>query len=259
MKYDLSLIIPSIRPESLFDIYNQLEDSVGKYSFEMIYVGPQLPPQELYEKNNFKFYIDKGSPSRCFQLGTFFSEGEYIALSPDDGIIQKEAFEKSLELIKDSPKKTGMTLLYSEGVPESPGNQHLDDSYWMARTHTDQQLPGVLDSWRIAPMFMYELNYYRYLGGLDCRFEHVNMNTHDLAYRVQKDGGRVIKSPCKVVKCGWNPNYSTSILFRAYVENDRPLFEQLYSKYDESRIRIEYNNWISQPSEWPRRYRLPLG
>ena len=255
MKYNLSVIIPTITPEKLLAIYDQLISSVGSpYTFELICSGPDIPPEELRRKSNFKFFVDKGSPARCYQLATFFAEGEYIALIPDDCILMKNSFSECLQLVYQNTAKDGIILRYSEGVGYKGGDNDLIPEYWTARYHGDQQLPGVLPEWKIAPSFMYNLSYFRELGGLDCRFEHVNMNTHDFAFRLQKTGGQMLMSPSKVMACDWNPDFSRSILFRAYIENDQPLFSQLYAQYDPNRIKIDYSNWVQSPSVWPRRY-----
>jgi hypothetical protein len=255
MKYDLSVIIPSINPDKLCEVHDYMMESIGKYTCEMIYVGPALPPQVLYEKSNFKFYLDKGCPARCFQLGTFFADGEYLSFVPDDAHLQKDALSNCIDLMKKSSTKDGITMRFSEGIGRT-GTQDQDDAYWIAHTHDDlRKLPGVHVGWRTANMFMYNTLYFRELGGLDCRFEHVNMNSHDLAFRVQKAGGKIHPSPTKVSALDWYPHGPETIMFQTYIQNDEPLFRALYSIDDPTRLRIDYNNWINAPSAWPRRYK----
>ncbi len=255
MKYNLSVIIPTITPNKLISIYDQLISSVGSpFTFEVICVGPNIPPKELIDKSNFKFLIDKGSPARSFQLGTFFADGDYIALIPDDSKLLNNSLAECLNLAYNNTLKDGITLRYSEGVGYVGGDNDKMPEYWTGRFHGDQQLPGILPEWKIAPCFMYNLSYFRELGGLDCRFEQANLNTHDFAYRLQKSGGKLFMSPSKVMACDWNPDYVSSIMYRAYLENDLPLFQSIYSVYDPNRIKIDYSNWIQAPSVWPRRY-----
>ena len=77
---------------------------------------------------------------------------------------------------------------------------------------------------------MYKLDkYFRKLGGFDCRWEHLNMNTHDLAFRAQRDGSKFHFSPNLVLTCDWNPNEGDHIPVQAaYHANDAPLFQQVY-------------------------------
>lgn len=255
MKHSLSVIVPTIEPSRLIDIYEQLISAVGSpYTWELVCVGPKLPPPELIDKTNFKFYIDKGCPARAFQIGACFCDGDYLAFIPDDSRVVKNAFTECIRLANMNSPKDGIILRYSEGV-NFQGNSDENPAYWVGRTHSDQQRPGVLPEWNIAPLFMYNTAYYREIGGLDCRFEHVNMNTHDLAYRVQKMGGKMHPSPTKVAALNWDPNFSRSILFQAYVQNDEPLFRQLYNEYDPNRLKIDLSNWVNAPAEWPRRYK----
>lgn len=253
-KINLSIIIPSINPERLINIYDQCKNTLdSKYTFELIYVGPIIPSLELIQKENFKFYIDYGSPARSFQIGSLFAEGVYLAFLPDDGIIQNNAFTECLDLAYRISEIDGITLRYSEGVNYT-GDQSDNLEYWRGKYHDDQKLDGVSSEWKIAPLFMMHTLYFRELGGLDCMFEHVNLNSHDLMYRLQKIGGTMHLSPSKVLAADWNKNYAQSILFQAYTQNDLPLFQKLYNNYDPNRLKIDYLNWINSPAKWQRRY-----
>jgi hypothetical protein len=147
--------------------------------------------------------------------------------------------------------KDGMCLLYSEGQNFS-GTQHLNPSYWVGYTHEDQRLPQVNPEWKISPLFLYRKELYEELGGLDCRFEHANLNTHDLSYRVQKMGGVIHLSPVKILGVSWIPGQA--VITEAHFENDIPLFNELYSSSEFPRIKIDYKNWKQSPSIWKRRF-----
>jgi hypothetical protein len=249
---NLSVIIPGIRPENWVAIYHQLNDSISPFNFELICVGPNLPPNELTEYKNFKYIKDFGTPSRCLQIGSEFVEGEFLCWVPDDAIIEKSALYESLEFMyKNSNENDGMCLLYSEGV-DYTGDQHLTPEYWVGVTHRDQRHAQVNPSWKIAPVFLYRKKLFDELGGLDCRFEHVNMNTHDLAYRVQHLGGTIHMSPRKILGVSWVENQK--VITEAYYENDSPLFAELYNKPEFPRVIIDKNNWKESPSIWERRF-----
>ena len=254
MKYDLSIIIPTINPNLLIELYDQLISSVGSpYTFELICVGPLIPPKELIEKSNFKFYVDAGCPSRCLQLGSCFAEGNLITILSDDCRFCKNAISECIQLLYSKTQKDGINLRYSEGVNYTGNNDEIEE-YWTAGFHGDLILPGIKPDWKLALCFMYYLSYFRELGGLDCRFEHTNMNTHDLAFRIQKNGGVIYPSPSKVSSINFNWPSATGIMYRTYIENDLPLFQQLYSVDDPNRIKINYDNWMNVPNKWPRRY-----
>jgi hypothetical protein len=251
-RYDLSVIVPGIRTEAWVNFFTQLRNSVGKYTFELIIVGPNLPPPELQVFKNFRFIRDFGHPSRCFQLAAQFAEGHFLCFIPDDAIIEEKALELCLDVMYQKSMGDGMTLKYSEGFNYT-GNQHEDDTYWVGRTHPDQRAPAVKEGWKIAPCFLYNTHTFINMGGLDCRFEHINFNTHDFAYRLQAMGGTMHYSPTRVFKANHIP--SGSQIAAAHWENDSPLFTKLYSGPDNyERIFIDYNNWRNADSFWKRKY-----
>jgi hypothetical protein len=250
---NLSIIIPGIRNNNWDKIYDDLVECVGSYSFELICVGPYDASEELLSKENFKFIKDFGAPSRCLQIGSQYSNGEFICWIPDDCILDKNSLSLSLDFMyKNATEKDGMCLLYSEGL-NFIGDQHLDNSYWIGSTHRDQRLSQVDTSWRIAPLFLYRKNLYDELGGIDCRFEHANMNTHDLAYRVQKLGGVIHLSPTRILSVDWIPNQP--VVSNAYFENDLPLFNELYGGNEFPRLKINKDNWKNSPEIWERRFK----
>jgi len=253
--YNLTIVTPTINSDKILKLYHHIEESVtDAYTFELIAVGPELPLEELHGKPNFKFYVDKGCPSRAFQLGTTLGEGDYVALFPDDAKAIKNSLKECLDLAYSLDRTDGIIVKYSEGVNYT-GTQHEQPLYWTAKFHDDMKhLDGILPEWRIAPMFMYNMGYFRELGGLDCRFEHTNLNTHDFAFRLQKNGGQLHDSPGRVVECTWNPAYAQGILFRTYIENDEPLLKKMYTTYDPDRIKIAYDNWMNADPVWKRRH-----
>lgn len=254
-KPKISIILPSISPEKWEDLYGQIKKSVGQFAFEVICVGPFFPPKQLETLVNFKFITDFGCVSRCLQIGASVAEGEYLTWLPDDSIVIEKALEDTVLLFQQKRKIDGITILYSEGSNFS-GNQHLDPKYWTCGTHADLRLPSVNNSWQIAPIFMYQSDYFREIGGLDCSFEHVNMNTHDLAFRVQNAGGTIFPSPCRVLAVNWKPwGEPKGVIQRAYEENDLPAFRKLYGGEINPLLRnVELGNWRKTESIWSRRF-----
>ena len=244
----LSVVIPSINPSFWEPLYNQLKGSALDYSYELICVGPN--PSD-FSAENFTYVEDFGCPSRSFQIGVEASSGDYIAFIPDDCVLVERGFKESLDLIKDKPFNHGVILMYDEG----PGNQSKDPSYWVGRTHEDQRLNGVQHGWKIAPCFMYNKEYFVGAGGLDCSLEHVNLNGHGLAYFTQHKGGVMHYSPKRIFKSSWSPPTEATILFQAYLQNDKPKFAKFWSQTDAAeKYNITFDNWKDQPKEWPRRY-----
>ena len=181
----LSIILPAIRVQNWKSLYETACTAVGKYAddFEMILVGPTPPLASDIFPENFIWIEDWGAPARCAQKGAAEARGEYMTWGSDDGVFLGNSLEESVDVLEGKKRNTVLTMRYAEGG-NSPGPE-----YWIAHTHADLRLPGIPSDYRIAPVGMYTTSYFKELGGWDCRFEHLNMCCHDLAFRVQNDGG----------------------------------------------------------------------
>jgi hypothetical protein len=252
-KYDLSIILPSIRTELLVQFHESIQHSVDSYSFELIVIGPYPLPDELQDVHNIKYIKDFGSPSRCVQMASMFAEGKYITWSSDDALYTKESLRNCINLLDNSSEKDGIIVRYWEAVDRK--GQLPEDSYWTAWTHADQRLPGIPKDYMCCPVGMYNLQYFQKIGGLDCSFHHVNMNAHSLAFRVQNAGGKMMLSPDCVMECDFD-NLRNSLhqpLDYAYLRNDKPKFQQMYSSpWNKEHIKIDYDNWKNADVVWSR-------
>lgn len=248
---DLSLVIPSIRPEKINRLIDSIPDAIGGYTYEVILIGNYTPDFDC------TYIEDLGSPSRCVQRGASIAKGKFLKWSTDDGIYRPSSLSDILDIAYTIDEKDGIIAKYTE---EGPANwiTGADDDYYTAWTHADQRLAGIPEHFKIAPVAVYNTEYYKEIGGLDCQFEHINMNTHDLAFRVQKNGGTFSFSPSVVMHCdSRNFNSDEHVpLDSAYQLNDLPKFMALYDTVDaaKDRIVIDYNTWEDSPSPW-RRFR----
>jgi hypothetical protein len=256
-KYKLSVILPSIAPEKWTNIYNQLVKATNGISFELIACGPYFPTKNLENISNFKFIRDFGSPSRCFQIASGFVEGEFLCWCSDDYLIENDSILDTFKMLDNIQVGDDcINLLFSEG-PNFTGNQHLDLNYWNAYTHNDLRKPGIKSNWKISGAFMYKKETWDKFGGLDCKFEHVNMNTHDLGFAIQANGGTIINSPRRVFAADWKPwdTLNKNPIQLAFEENDKPRFENLYSDEDYAfRRKISLDNWKQADNIWKRRF-----
>jgi hypothetical protein len=259
-KYDVSVVISGIRTENWKRIIDQLKMSCKRHTYEVIFVSTKPLPDELKTENNIKHMLDFGCPSRCLQLATMSSEAEMLAAVSDDCIIFEDALDSAIEDLKNSndPKKNIVALRYTEGPNFVADQNNFSPAYWHAKTHADLRLAGIEDHWKICLMFLINTNRYKELGGIDCRFEHFNMNLHDLAFRNQRDGADVIISTHFVTAHDWNPsaNIHNSPMVQAYHYNDYPLFHSIYSSKEAANkreIKIDYNNWMQADVVWKRR------
>lgn len=254
----ISLVIPSIHPENWLSLFQGMQTSCLKNSFEIIFVGPYPVPSELSGFNNVKYIKDLGCPSRCLQLGSTIAEGTFLSWCSDDCQIQPGAFDEAIETFEQNlTDSDGINLLYSEGE-NFTGTQHLEKSYWIGYTHPDLRCPGVNPEWSLAIIFLYKRHTFYKFGGVDCRFEHANMNLHDLAFAIQNSGGKIINSKSLMFKFNFNPNVHREEyrpVYSAYLQNDGPLFKSLYQDPQAASKRaVSMDNWRNQDSVWKRRF-----
>lgn len=250
MKPDLSIVLPGIRTNLWKNWYDSVLRSVGHFKYEIIAVGPYEPPDSLKGIGNFTYIKDFGSPARCVQLGASVACGNFMKWSSDDAIYRKDSLQKLISFCYSLGNKDIVAVRYTEGKGRTGTDMPVE--WFTARHHADQRLPGILDNYNIAPVATYNLEYFRELGGLDCRFNHINMNTHDLAFRAQKDGATVYISPFTIMDCDWYQD-DWGPVWDAYQNNDLPLFNQLYAQFDPNRIKIDFDNWKQAEPIWSRR------
>ena len=159
-KHKISFALSSVNPDKWPELLPQIQACCGKYTFEVIAIGPKLPTKVLEPIANFRFIRDFGCPSRCVQIASVLAEGEYFTWLADDCIFDELAFEKAIDFMESKSQKDIMNVRYSEG-PSYTGTQHEDPSYWMAWTHTSLQLGQVDKEWKLAIFGLYHLDYFR--------------------------------------------------------------------------------------------------
>jgi hypothetical protein len=254
--YKLSICLPAIRTHLWENFYQSIVSSVGKHSWQLIMVGPNDPPPFFNDKTNFKYIKDYGSPARCGQIATSVAEGELMMWASDDGIFTQNSIAACIEKHDSLGYKDTIALRYTEGRNYQGSMMHPD--YWMAHHHPTLRV--VPEHYKILMVGMFKLEYFRELGGWDCRFEHLNMNTHDLSFRLQNDGGKIYESDMYVCNHDWNPNQGDHVpVQQAYEQNDLALFQEIYKNYPnlsylERPIKIDYFNWNKSPMIWKRRF-----
>lgn len=260
MRPKLSIVVPGIRSEHWGRIYVEAARSCSRHSFEMIFSSHIPLPESLTRQENVKFVYDAGCPSRCLQHATTIAEGEYISIMSDDCIVLENSISNCIDQLErsDNPDKNIIALRYTEGQNYRANPSDFDHKYWHAKYHGDLRIAGIEDDWKICLMFLTKTENFRWLGGIDCRFEHFNMNLHDMAFRAQRTGAKVITSEGFVTAHDWEPHRDihTSPILQAYHMNDKPLFDSIYltkETSDSRPIMIDYDNWKEQPEVWPRR------
>ena len=254
MKYDLTIFIPGFRAPNWPNVYKSAEKACKRYNWEMVFVGPFEPPEELKEKENVLFVKDYGTVTRCAQKGMLEIRSDLFFLTVDDCVFSEDSIDLAMDLYKkECGYKDVVAMIYGEG-----GNL-METKYWEVKTHHDFSLPGINQEWKIANQCLMNKNYFIELGGLDCtNFEYIDKPIHDFMFRLQKDGGKIIFSPSHVCIATWFPEEEGdhSPVHHAMIGNDTPYFNMLYSlpQYFEGRLKLSYDNWKASPRVWKRRF-----
>lgn len=251
--YDLTIIVPGIRTEGWLALYNSVRESIGNFKWEMIIIGPASPD---FSADNLSYVQDYSTPARCVQIASIFAKGNFLVWASDDGVFTPSGLEYALTTLIYSGKamENQVAIKYLEGPNFSGDEAKMPDDYYRAHHHASLRLPGIRDEYRIAPVGLCSTDLFRNIGGLDTRFEHVNMCCHDLSFRIQYAGGQVLLSPTIVLNCDKQPS---PVVEDAYVYNDLPLFNSIYSISNALETRnVDYDNWKNTSPIWQRRFRV---
>jgi len=260
--YDLSICLPAIYPEYWECLYQSFVDSCTQYTFELVLTGPYRPSSALINKPNLKYIKSFATSVRSAQTAAIECEGRLIAIPADDGYAFSSSFDRSIELIDhlSTTKYMGVTkkhvivLRYREG--KNFKSKSLPKNYWSVKSHPTLRFLNIPRGYKHAVQPLLSMNYFREIGGFDCRFEHLAMAAHDLSYRIQNDGGLLHLSPIEVMNCDWCPS---TVVHRpiedSHNQHDYPLFKSIYSSPESAhRIHVDYNNWKKITDVWARRW-----
>ena len=272
MKKDVSIVIPSIRPQNLIKVYNAAAIACKRHTFELVIPSPYLIPEELMRTGNVKFLHTYQNPTIAFQIAALLCDAEYIYNTTDDGLIQEDVIDLAIDMFQDLNKYDAINMMYDEGVLDpdtlellNPNHNHFSDQYWFARSHGDLRLPGISDKWKLCIHAFMNLDYFYELGGFDCEYEYLNHPIHDLAFRIQAYGGKIVNSPKTALYCSHLPGHlgDHGPVNDAQLGPDLIRFNSIYSDPQAitSRIILNYDHWKNKPSIWTRRFKtspLPL-
>lgn len=252
MKCDLSVICPSIHPQSWPQIYNSVT-KLFSGSWELIFVGPHAPENQFTGTANVRWVRDFGQPSRALAIGMEIAEGEFVTYTSDDTIdATPKALDNALTLLKQNDEPTAVCVQYNEHRGFSDQPFELD--YWRSHHHADLRLPNTNPDWLVFTIFLMKKSLYESLGGIDTTAEHINTNLHDAAFRFQKFGGKILISPDLVWKANFIDRSWSDPVLAAYKENDKPWLDKMWENNDRP-YKIT-TSWKDQPAFWPRRWKL---
>lgn len=263
MSKDVSIMLPSIRPENLEKFYDYATKACKKYSFELIIPSPYLIPESLMTRGNVKFVHTYANPTIAFQMASQLCDAEFIYNTTDDGLIQEDSIDIAVEMARSiNQRKDMINMIYDEGVLDintldllSHNHKHFHPLYWRAWTHGDLRLPGINQDWKLCMHFFMRTDYFRELGGFDCNYEYSNHALHDLAFRVQSDGGVIRELPKVAFYCSHGHSDHKPVE-EAQLGPDSLRFNSIYRHVDaaSSRILLDYSDWKNRDPIWKRRF-----
>ena len=275
---DLSIVIPAIRPDRWVNVYESAKLSCTRYSFEIIFIGPYDPPDELKDNPQIKYIKDYGTSCRCAQIGVLDSTAPIFARMDDDGLFFPDGLDQAIDQYNSVDNKDMICLRYREGFDH--GGATFELWYYFAKNafHTQSMLdenphkhsPEMLitlgpafeklhipEHYLNAPVCLMSKDYFIEMGGYDCVFEHLAWGSHDFCYRLQRSGGVIHFSPIEVSNIDHYGGYGGdhTPVEHAVHQHDGPLLKQMQLKPDiVNRIKIDINNWNDSPEVWTRRF-----
>jgi len=254
--YDLSVCLAAIRKENWARLYNSVVKSAGEYSFEMIFCGPhdELPP-ELQGLENVSCVQDYGAPTRAQQISMINAKGRYITWTADDGWFLPDGLSACIKALDDNPKeKKCVVTQYIEGGSDGLGDPR-SGMYFM-NFHEPVRSHFYPNNFLIFNSVVLPTQYFKDLGGFDCRFEACPMAFVDFGARAQLDGIDTALADV-IFECTQFPGTSGdhAPIHHAQLDHDQPLYGKIWRESGRpNRIKIDINNWKESPEVWTRRF-----
>lgn len=265
----LSIFLAGFRNQNWIKLSESIPNVTTLTDYELVFVGPYPPPPELAEKDNVVFVQDWGCPSRCYQLGLLHSQGEYVIWAADDGIFSPglaidQAFaampnhRKGLVSFSFTEGSTKELRIFGPGAPKKL-KRAVDK---IKRASTDMNMilgenPALAmcgpAHYKIVMNALIRNDYFKEIGGWDCRFEHIGVGSNDLAVRLQNDGAEVVMGGrfMDLSQEWYSPDHLP--IEEAHAKNDMNLLSSIYSNIDNPRTKINFDNWKLAPEVWARR------
>lgn len=244
----LSIVMPAIRTERWQKVYNSIQLD---FPWELIIVSPYDLPSG-FPTHNVKFFKDFGSPMRASCIGAALAEGKYFTWIADDGVVFSDTLKKAVNILdNDINGRLVVITKYLEACNEV----HPDWYYQLNIAYP--KTPYIPDNWKIFNTAIMHRDYYETLGGWDCSFQTTAVGHADLANRAQRDGCTTMLIQEPLLNCDHMPGASGDHgpIMYAHIENDEPLYKQIYNSPDcVNRTKINLNNWKNSSPKWTRRF-----
>jgi hypothetical protein len=254
--YDLSVCLAAIRKDNWERLYNSIVESVGRYSFELIFCGPHKElPEALQGLPNVKCIQDYGCPTRAQQISMKGASGRYITWTADDGWFFKEGLQQCIDFLDQQPKENKCVVTqYTEGGSDGLGDPNR--GMYQINFHDPVRSQFYPNHFLIFNSVVLETSVFHELGGFDCRFEACPMAFVDFGARAQLAGLKPTLVGT-IFECTQFPGDSGdhAPIHYAQLEHDQPLYGRIWrSSKCLDRIKIDYDNWQNADEIWQRRF-----
>lgn len=257
MNYQLSVLVPGIRPDNWEALYKSILKSFSGM-WEIIFIGPYPLPERMLKYKNVRYIEDWGSPIRCQQRALYEAKGDWITWAADDG----EFKTGKLDLAFDKLKKKNFDYMsvimgkYREGSGNT--DPMVLDQYYMLNNHEDtksEQYPAdtlMLNVGVVSRQLLLEV------GGWDAeKFEVCPMAYNDLAVRLQRHGAKFIIQDEVMFLCSHLPGHEGDHgpIHNGQQNHDRHVYALIWKDFlPVDRLIIQTDNWKNAPERWERRF-----
>ena len=257
---DLSIVVPTIRPQRLETFVQSVEQST-KRSFEIIFCGPYGLPRSLEPRKNIKVVRDFGSPVRARQIGLHLCEGRYVTCTSDDCRYLPGSIDAYLDRLIEGTKENYKHVVVGPYIEGQDGRQKTiqSEAYWKLNNAYPRS-QYINDSWWIFnTSFLTSEFLVNELGGFDCRFQSLACADADLAVRAYRSGATVEFVPTIIQDIDWAPGIDGygdhRPIWWAQTYSDVNLYQDLHCKAEHTGVlSLQLDNWKSAPAIWAPRF-----
>jgi hypothetical protein len=255
----LSVIIAGINHEKWMDCWNSINQAFSK-KWEVIFVGPESPYQEVLDKGNVTYIKDFGCPSRCMQLGLLAAKEDWVMFSWDNGAFDPNVLDHTFNILETNgmDKNIAVSCKYIEGELPISQTYMASEIYYHINHHAAAYTHNIPDTYLLFNIGVIARETILKYGGLDCSFEAPSMALVDLAIRLQKSGVKIILQEEVVFRENWSKGAEGSHgpIHYAMVEHDMPWYATLWrTELWRDRLIIPSDNWKKASDKWERRFK----
>lgn len=254
----ISLIIPSIRPEMYQNVYNSF-CACWHGTFEIIFVSPyDLPALNTVPRGEVVNIKDFGSPSRALQIGLLIATADWLSFATDDCTFDTDTLNQAWKTLakKKFDYKTVIVCKYTES--DNWSKWMMTPWYYHAWFHGDFRHPNIPVHFKLYMNGLISKQIMREIGGFDTRFETMAYTYNDLSMRLQFYGCKFIIEKNRLDHCTWQPKESSDHgpVHKAVMDHDAPLFRGVYwAKKFKPVITIPLDNYKQAGEKWNRRFK----